>query len=388
MDFHFTPEQERFREELRSFILSEAPREIREDPTLGENMADREFSRKLGQKGWIGLAWPLEYGGAGMGPIDRLVYNEEIILNKAPVDYHLIAERQMGPSIIAFGSEEQQAFFLPRIAAGEMGISIGYSEPETGSDLAGLQTRAIADGDDYVINGVKIWNNSNVMDYTWLAARTDLDAPKHKGISAFLVDLQTPGITINPIDDVLGDPEMCEVIFDNVRVPKTAMVGEPGQGWYIVAANLDFERSGIERIGRNHLLLMDTIQFCKETAHNGRPIFEDPLVRSRLMQRLTEFEVGRLMCYEIAWLQSQGEPTTREAAISKVFGTEVSQRIAKTCMDVLGMYGQLRPDSRWTRLRGRCQQAFLFGISLTIAGGTSEVQRNIIAQRGLGLPRA
>jgi len=387
MDFRFTPEQERLRQELREFILREVPQEVREDPTLGENMVDREFSRKMGQRGWIGISWPKEYGGAGLGPIERLIYNEEIILNRAPVGYHLVAERQMGPTIIMFGSEEQKAFFLPRIARGELGFAIGYSEPGTGSDLAGLQTRAVADGDDFVINGTKIWNSAHKQDYFWVAARTDPQAPKHKGISVFLVDLKTPGITINPIRNMLGDAAFCEVVLDNVRVPKSALLGEVNQGWYIVASNLDFERSGIERVGRNYLLLQDVIRFCRETSYNGEPLGKNPLVRHRLAERLIEFEVGRLMCYRIAWLQSQGQVPNKEASISKVFGTETSQRIAHTCLQVLGLYGQLRPGSRWARLKGRCERAYLFSVSLTIGGGTSEVQRNIIATRGLGLPR-
>lgn len=387
MDFRFMPEQERLRQNLRQFILDEVPREVREDPIRGENLHDRGFSRKMGQRGWIGIAWPEEYGGQGFGPIERLIYNEEIILNRAPVGYHLIAERQMGPSIMMFGTDAQKAEFLPRIARGELGVGIGYSEPETGSDLAGLTTRAVADGDDFVINGTKMWSAAHKFDYMWLAARTAPEAPKHKGISVFLVDLKTPGITINPIAQMTGEEAFCEVIFSNVRVPKTAIVGEQGQGWYVVASNLDFERSGIERVGRNYLLLKDTVAFCKETGFNGQPLGHNTLVRYRLMDRLIEFEVGRLLCYSIAWLQSAGQVPNREASISKVFGTEASQRMAKTCIDVLGLYGQLHPDSPWAQLKGRAECAYLFSVSLTLGGGTSEVQRNVIALRGLGLPR-
>lgn len=387
MDFRVTPEQERLRQSIRQFILDEVPREVREDPLRGENLHDREFSRKMGQRGWIGIAWPREYGGQGLGPIERLIYNEEVILNRAPVAYHLISERQMGPSIIMFGTEEQKAEFLPRIARGELGVGIGYSEPETGSDLAGLKTRAVSDGDDFIINGTKMWSAAHQFDYMWLAARTNPDAPKHKGITVFLVDLKTPGITINPIAQMTGAKAFCEVIFSDVRVPKSAIIGEKDQGWYVVATNLDFERSGIERIGRNYLLLQDTIQFCKEVGFNGQPLARNTLVRHRLVERLIEFEVGRLLCYSIAWLQSVGQVPNREASISKVFGTEASQRMAKTCIDVLGLYGQLQPDSPWAQLKGRAERAYLFSVSLTIGGGTSEVQRNIIAMRGLGLPR-
>ena len=385
MDFEWTPEQQRFRQEIRSFLHSELTPELR-----GEGVDDYapEFSRKMGQRGLIGLAWPQEYGGRGLGPMERLIYTEEMLLSGAPIGYHHVAERQMGPSIIMVGTDEQKERFLPAIARGELSFAIGYSEPDTGSDLAGLKTQAVRDGDDYVVNGAKIWNSAHKCDYIWLAARTDPDAPKHHGISVFLVDLRTPGITISPIEDMAGLPRFCLVTFEDARIPKGALVGEENHGWYVVAANLDFERSGIERVAAGYPLWQDFLAFTKKASFNGRRLIDEPRVRQALAQTQIEFEVGRLLCYKVAYETSLGRVPNIEATASKLFGCEVSQRRARTMSQILGLYGQLELGSPHAPLAGRVERAWMYAITWTIAGGTSEILRNIIATRGLGLPRA
>jgi alkylation response protein AidB-like acyl-CoA dehydrogenase len=385
MDFSWTPEQQAFRQELRVFLNAELTPEMRR---LGaEDGASQEFSRRMGRRGLIGLPWPKEYGGRGLGHLERLIYSEEMLLSGAPIGYHHNAERQMGPSIIMVGTEEQKREFLPRIARGELSIAIGYSEPDTGSDLAGLKTRAVRDGDDYVVDGAKVWNAAHRSDYIWLAARTDPDAPKHRGISVFMVDLKTPGTTISPIQNMAGIPGFCLVTFEGARVPKSALIGEENRGWYVVAANLDFERSGIERVAQGYSLWQDFLAFVKQASFNGHRLADDPRVRNTLAQTQIEFEVGRLLCYKVAYEMSQGRVPNIEATASKLFGCEATQRRARTMSQVLGLYGQLEPGSPHAPLAGRVERAWVYAITWTIAGGTSEIMRNIIATRGLGLPR-
>jgi len=389
MDFAFTPEQERLRQELRDFLDRELTPEIMEslDYRPEEGLCSREFSRRMGQAGWIGAGWPREYGGRGLGPVERTIITEELVYRRAPIAYHYTAERQFGPSLMLVGTPEQKAFFLPRIARGEMGIAIGYSEPNAGSDLANVQTRAVADGDDYLITGQKVWTSgAHRMDYIWLTTRTNPEVPKHKGISVFLFPLNLPGITVRPLYTMAGG-RFNEVFLDNVRVPRSAMVGEKDQGWYVIAANLDFERSGIERLAEVRPFFEELLRFARETRHNGRPLTAEPLVRYRLAQLEIEYRVGRWLAYRVGWLQSQGRVPNYEASVSKLFGSEWGQRVAQVGSYLLGLYAPLRRDSRWARLAGQVAQATLSTISDTIRAGTSEVQRNIIALRGLGLPR-
>ncbi|MBI4311600.1 MAG: acyl-CoA dehydrogenase family protein [Chloroflexi bacterium] len=389
MDFTFTPGQEALRQEIRQYLAGELTPEFRNAryEVAGVGVS-REFSRKLGQKGWIGLAWPREYGGKALGYIEFLVYREEMVMAGAPIAYHLTAENQMAPSIMQSGSEEQKRWFIPRIAGGEMSICIGYSEPGTGSDLASLETRAARDGDDFVINGVKTWNSgARHSQFVWLAARTNADVPKHRGITVFLVDMGLPGITVRPIVNMAGIEGFSAITFEDVRVPKGAVVGEVDRGWYVAAQNLDYERSGIERVAGNYPVLRDFVALIKEARHNGEAIASRPEVRSRVAQMFIELEVGRLLAYKIAWMQSQGQVPNKEASVSKLFGAETTQRNARAMLEIMGLYGQLAEGSPHAPLQGRLLRAWYGGVSATIAAGTSEIQRNIIAQRGLDLPR-
>lgn len=393
MDFSFTPEQEAFRQKIRDFLAQELTPEFRRRALAeggGEGHAvARAFSRKLAGKGWIGLSWPKEYGGGGLGHVERAIYNEEMVLNDVP-EIHHTAERQMGPSIIVYGTDEQKKRYLPPIIRGEASYAIGYSEPGSGSDLAGLEMRGAEDGDDYVINGTKLWGGTKEADYHWLAVRTNPDAPKHRGISVFIVDLRnTPGITINPIVAMSGNAgNLCETVYEDVRVPKENIIGEKDQGWYVTTGNLDFERSGIERVASNYRTLQDIIAFARDARVDGVPIAYHPAIRHRLAELAIEFQIGRTLSYVVAWKQGEGLDFNREATTNKLFGAEVSQRVGRMAIEVLGLYGQLSTGSRRAPLGGRLEQAYLHSVSLTIAGGTSEIQRNVIATRGLGLPRS
>lgn len=388
MEFSFTDDQKIFRQDIKSFIEQELTPEMLEEPgEVAGVKYSKKFSKKLGDKGWIGLAWPKEYGGQGLDQIDQMIYLEEMITNAAPIGYHYTAERQMIPSIIISGTEEQKQWFIPRVAKGELAMSIGYSEPETGSDLASIQTRAIPNGNDYIINGSKIWNGAHNTEWMWLATRTKTDGPSHKGISVFLVDLTLPGIQIEPFENMANEKNFAIVTFEDVRVPKRMMVGEENRGWYVVMVNLDFERSGIERVAVNYPILREFVNYLKITPRHGSILWDDPIIRNKVAEMFVEVEVGRLLSYKIAWMQNRGIIPNKEATISKVFGAQITQRNGRKMMEILGMNGLLEMDPKYAPLKGKILKAWYDSYSTTITGGTSEIMRNVIALRGLGLPR-
>jgi len=382
VEFRFTDDQEQFRSQIRSFLDVElADRAKRPDMSEGFS---KSFSKKLAGRGWIGMAWPQEYGGKGLSPIERLIFTEEMVTRQAPTGYHFVAERQMGPSIIVNGTEDQRREHLPKIINAEESWAIGMSEPGAGSDLASVQTRAVRDGDEYVVNGQKIWTSSaHLADMIWLVTRTDPDAPKHRGISILIVDMKSPGISVRPLVNMGNQHNFNEVYFDNVRVPRRNLVGEENRGWYVTAGNLDFERSGIERIVTSGLLFAEVMTYAKTL--KGDPRFAR--LRTELAERYLELQTGRLLAYRVAWQLSKNQLPNYEASMSKVFGTEWTQRMTNTAMHMIATFGLAdRPEAE--TLRARIINGYLNAISLTIAGGTSEIQRNIIATRGLGLPRS
>jgi alkylation response protein AidB-like acyl-CoA dehydrogenase len=382
VDFRYTDDQEQFRSQIRSFLDVElADRANRPDMSEGFS---KSFSKKLAGRGWIGMAWPQEYGGKGLSPIERLIFTEEMVTRQAPTGYHFVAERQMGPSIIVNGTEDQRREHLPKIINAEESWAIGMSEPGAGSDLASVQTRAVRDGDEYVVNGQKIWTSSaHLADMIWLVTRTDPDAPKHRGISILIVDMKSPGVSVRPLVNMGNQHHFNEVYFDNVRVPRQNLVGEENRGWYVTAGNLDFERSGIERIATSGLLFTEVMTYAKTL--KGDPRFGR--LRTELAERYLELQTGRLLAYRVAWQLSKNQLPNYEASMSKVFGTEWTQRMTNTAMHMIATFGLAdRPEAE--TLRARIINGYLNAISLTIAGGTSEIQRNIIATRGLGLPRS
>jgi alkylation response protein AidB-like acyl-CoA dehydrogenase len=386
MDFRFTPAQDAFRQELRDFLTVELPRvRITAD---GEAFGafSQPFSKKLAEKGWIGLAWPAEYGGRNLSPIERTIFTEEMVAHEAPTAYHHVAERQMGPSIIRQGTEEQKRDILPKIVSADISFAIGMSEPGAGSDLANVQTRAVHDGDDYIVNGQKIWtSNAHKADMIWLVCRTDPEAPKHRGISILLLDMKSPGISVRPLINMAGTHGFNEVFFDNVRVPRRNLVGEENRGWYVVAENLDYERSGIERIAATAGLFHDIVSYVRRRTDAAGAQVEG--ARRALADRAIELEVGRMLAYRVAWLLSQGKIPNYEASMSKAYGSEWTQRLAGTGVKVMTAYGMARTAEE-RALRRKIEGAYLTTVAATIQGGTSEIQRNIIATRGLGLPRS
>ena len=390
MEFKFTPEDDAFRHELRSFVRQELPDDWEGGGRWPEEW-DWDFTRdmrqKLAAKGWLTMHWPQEYGGQDASPVRSAIYNEELAYLRAP-GRDIFGVRMLGPTLMIHGSEEQKQTHLPPIARADVQWSQGYSEPESGSDLASLNTRAVLDGDDYVINGAKIWTTlAHRSDWIMCLARTDTEAPKHRGISFILVDMKTPGIEVRPIVNMAGGHEFNQVIFDNVRVPRRNVVGEENRGWYVAVTLLDFERSGIDYSAMGRRLLDETREYAEETKREGEALIKTPWVRNLLADRYIECEVARLMAYNVAYLQGEGLVPNKEASISKVFGSESLQRSTNACLEILGMYGALGRGEKWAVLKGRVQEHWMIAFSHKIAAGTSEVQRNIIAGRGLGLPR-
>ena len=395
MDFRFTTQQEAFRREIREWLEGVLPRFQVGRDFIGRSEVEAEdtryspaFSRELGKKGWIGMAWPESLGGHGLGFIEQMLFNEEMVRQRAPCGYHLPAERQMGPSILHAGSDEQKSFFIPQVIAGEVGFAIGYTEPNAGSDLASLQTQARQDGDDYVINGQKMWaGGAHFVEYLWTAVRTDPAAPKHRGVSVFVIPLKgTPGLTVRPFHAMSG-ARYNEVFFDNVRVPASAMVGEKDRGWYTVAHNLDFERSGIERVAQAEMQWEEVVGCAREMTVGRKPLLSQAGVQRRLAEVALELKVERNLCYRVGWMQSNGLVPNAEVSVSRLYGSEAGQRACRAFISVLGMHGMLARDSKYAPIRGKVLRKYLDSVANTIRAGTAEVQRNIIAGRGLGLPR-
>ena len=390
MEFKFTEEDEQFRTELRAFMKTELPEtwegagRYPEEDDWDLNVVVR---KKMADKGWLTMHWPEEYGGQNASPVKSAIYNEEIAYMRAP-GRDIFGVRMLGPTLMIHGSEEQKKAHLPSVAKGEIQWCQGYSEPESGSDLASLSTRAVRDGDDLVINGGKVWTTmAHRADWIMLLTRTDPDAPKHRGISFVLVDMKSPGVTVRPIINMAGGHEFNQVTFDDVRVPRANVVGDEDRGWYVAVTLLDFERSGIDYSAAARRMLDDVKEFATETKRNGQPLIEIPWVRTLMADRYIDCEVARLMAYNVAYMQSQDLIPTKEASMSKVFGSETVQRVTDASLDILGQFGTLVRDDKWAPLKGRVQEHWMNAFAGTIAAGTSEVQRNIIAGRGLGLPR-
>jgi alkylation response protein AidB-like acyl-CoA dehydrogenase len=393
MDFRFTESEERLRQELRAFLKETLPPDWQ---GLGSEISDDDwefgqwFNKKLAERGWIAPAWPKEYGGLGATYIEQAIFGEELAYHRAPNGGRIFGVGMIGPTLIVHGTEEQKRRHLPGIARGEVLWCQGYSEPGAGSDLASLQTRAVRDGDEYVINGQKIWTTqAHRAHWMFLLARTDPNAPKHKGISFFLVDMKTPGITVRPILNMADRHEFNEVFFEDVRVPKENLVGGENRGWYVAMTLLDFERSSIGASAASRRTLEELAQFAREerVGGNGARIIDQGWVRQGLAERFIEVEVARWMSYRVASMQQRGQVPNYEASMVKVFATEAAQRMYHFGTKLLGLYGQLRPGSKYAPLFGRIEQGYLTSVAPTIYSGTNEIQRNIIATRGLGLPR-
>ncbi len=392
MDWKWSNEEEGFRQEVRDYLKAELPtgwgKEIFYDQDDDEQFKfAHEFTKKLAKKGWLVVSWPKDYGGQDWPFWKQVLFYEELAYAGAPI-IGINAVRYLGPTIMLYGNEEQKQMHLPGIAGCEVTWCQGYSEPNSGSDLASLQTSAIEDGDDFVINGQKIWTSgAQHSHWIFMLARTDPQVPKHKGISYFLVDMKTPGITVQPLIDMSGGHHFNQVFFDNVRVPRSGLLGEKNNGWYMATTTLSFERAGVEGPMHAKRMLESLIDYSKQTKRNGKPLAKDPVIRQKLAQMAVEIDVARAIAYRVATAINGKQVPGPESPALKVFGSELFQRLSQVGMDLLGLYGQLKPGSKWAPLRGQIENLYVTSISRTIAAGTSEIQRNIIADRGLKLPR-
>lgn len=389
MDITFTPEQNAFREEVIAFLKQEITPEFVqefEQEDAASSYASPAFSRKLAEQGWLTLHWPPEYGGQGRSLIYQTILNEQLGYFRAPVGWHNIATEWVAMPLILYGTEEQKQRFLPPIARAEVSYAPAFTEPEAGSDLANVKTRAVKDGDHYVINGLKVFiTPAHRANYLWLLAVTDPKAKRHQGLSVFIVDKSTPGVTVKGVPTV-NHGRLNDVYLENVRVPAVNLIGKESGGWQVAMTTLNIERSGIYYVAANQSWLKDLVQFARETARYGRPLIQDPVVRQKLAYWATELEAQRMLSWRIAWLQSQGIQPGMEASIQSLRVRLTEHDFANFAMELLGLYGQLSPGSPWVPLRGRIEKMYLSSSSQH-AGGTTEIQKNIIAIHGLGLPR-
>jgi alkylation response protein AidB-like acyl-CoA dehydrogenase len=386
VDFSLTPEQEAFQNQVRRFIQEHLTPELR-DEVEREQYAigplGKEFVRLMGRQGWLGIGWPREFGGQGRGAIDQWLFLEEMAAENLPTGG--LTLNSVGPTLMRVGSEQQKNQYLPAILRGEIEFAVGYTEPNAGSDLAALQTRAVRDGDSYVINGQKIYTSAaHHSTHIWLLARTDPKAPKHRGISIFIVPIGIPGVTIRPLE-TMGSERSNEVFFEDARVPAENLVGEENRGWYYVTVALDYERLMPHTRTRRSLEYL--IDYAKATVVDGRALSKHPRVRTTLARLAVEVEVCRLFSLRDAWMLEQGQVPNTEASIFKIWMTELNERIATAAQDIMGPYAALRGEDALAPVEGRLEKMYRTFPLYKFAGGTNEVMRNIIAQRGLGMPR-
>ncbi|MBI3744817.1 MAG: acyl-CoA dehydrogenase family protein [Chloroflexi bacterium] len=388
MRFTLTPELQAWQKEVGDWVEKELPKDIEggEDAYNDDNWPKtREFRKKLGKRGWVGIGWPKEHGGMGASVMEQVVFNETMVYHHAPLDPQIY---QVCPAIMMHGSDDLKKRFLDATARQEIVWCQGFSEPNSGSDLASLQTKAVKDGDEWVINGSKIWTSyGHRADWIHILVRTDQDVPKHKGITYLIADMHSPGVRIQPLINIAGSHGFNQVFFDNVRVPSGNIIGEVNRGWYVAMTTLDNERSGIVQVSGARRQLHDLLDYVVKTPRTSPVVRRDLAIRHRLAELAIEAEMSRNLAYRVGWLQHNGKTFDMPASISKTFASELSQRISRAAMDSVGLYAQFWRNVKHAPLGGRLPTTYLGSIASTIAAGTSEINRNIIATRGLGLPR-
>ena len=387
MDFALSNDEQAIVAEVREYVASEANDALREELACNETVyggpLSRAFIKPFAARGWLVPNWPRQYGGLESSEMVSYLIRDE--LAQADVVIAFAGAHMGGPMILRDGSEAMKQAFLPRLASGEIEFCLGYSEPGAGSDLMGLKMQAEDKGDHFLVNGQKIFNtHAHVADYHWLAVRTDSTVPKHHGISILVVDLDSPGITIRPLHTMAGS-RTNEVFYDDVRVPKERLLGEMNMGLRYIMGALDYERMFL--YGQYENFFNELLAYVNTTTIDGQPASQDPLIRQRMAQMRMELEVCRMMYYQLACMLDKGTIPSYQSSMEKMFVTEYAQRLADTALEILGQFGQLTEGSKEVRLRGKAELLYRKAVVETIYGGSSEIQRNIIAQRGLGLPR-
>jgi len=391
MDFQFSEEQERFRQGVRDFLDKELPPDwMALEPFPEQELETEEgwafclsLRRKMAEKGWLSLWWPKEYGGQERSRVEYTILREEIFYRGAP-GFDGFGSMMLSPVLLTYGTEEQKRKYLSVIARGEIQWCQGFSEPNAGSDLASLTMRAVEDGDYFILDGQKCWTSlGHRADWGFFLVRTDPNAAKHKGLSFLLVDMKTLGITMSPVYNLLGHRHWNEVFFEGVRVPKENLLGEKNQGWYVATTVLNNERVGIEHYAVCKRALDRLIQYVSQK----ESLAKNPIIRQELATLATEVEVCHLFCYRTAWMQDKGLNPVYEASMGKSFVNDVLSHVAEAGLQILGLYGQLGKGSKWAPLDGTIEQTYLSYPPWMLAAGSPEIQKNIIATMGLGLPR-
>ncbi len=389
MEIGYTPEQEKLRDTLREYYAQLLTPEIEAELAVSEGIGPtvRSVVKQMASDGWLGIGWPTEFGGQGRSAIEQFIFFDESMQAGAPVP--MLTINTVGPTIMEFGTEEQKAEFLPQILAGDIHFCIGYSEPNAGTDLAALTTRAVRDGDEYVINGSKIWTSlAGGADYIWLAVRTDPDASKHKGISMIIVPMDTPGIRVVPMS-LMSSHNINYTFFEDVRVPAANLVGGENKGWNLITSQLNRERVTLCSPGIIDRALSDTIEWAAGTKlPDGSRVIDQEWVQEHLARVKAEVEFLRLINWKVAWQATQNTLDVADASIIKVFGTEFYLRAFRSLMEVIGQAGYLRRGTPGAVLKGRLEMYARSMVILTFGGGTNEIQRDLIAIFGLGMPRS
>jgi alkylation response protein AidB-like acyl-CoA dehydrogenase len=389
MHIGYDTEQESLRQELRAYyeqlLTPEVEAQLARSHGVGPEM--RKVVRQMGEDGWLGIGWPKEWGGQGRSAIEQFIFFDESMRAGAPVP--MLTINTVGPTIMNFGSDEMKADFLPRIIKGEIHFCIGYTEPGAGTDLAALQTKAVRDGDEYIINGQKIFTSlAGDADYCWLATRTDPDAKKHKGISMFVVPMDTPGIKVVPMH-LMSEHDINQVYYDDVRVPASALVGGENNGWGLITNQLNHERVTLCSSGIIERALVDTRRWAQETKlADGSRVVDQEWVQVHLARVRARLEFLRLANWQVAWKSTQGELDIAAASSIKVFGTEFYLEAFRLLFEVIGQQGYLRQDTPDSVLKSRLERYYRSLLILTFGGGVNEVQRDLIAVFGLGMPMA
>jgi 3-oxocholest-4-en-26-oyl-CoA dehydrogenase alpha subunit len=389
MEIGYTEEQEALRTELReyysSLLTADLEAELARAGGVGPTV--RRVVKQMAADGWLGIGWPKEYGGQGRSAVEQFIFFDESMRSGAPVP--MLTVNTVGPTIMAFGSDEQKEFFLPRILAGEIHFCIGYTEPNAGTDLAALVTKGEVDGDELVINGQKVFTSlAGDADYCWLAVRTNSDASKHKGISIVIVPMDTPGVRVVPMQ-LIGDHNINTTYWEDVRVPLKNVVGGLNNGWSLITNQLNHERVTLCSPGIIERALGDTIEWAKTTMlTDGRKVIDQEWVRINLAKVHAKLEFLRLINWKVAWTATQGHLDVADASSIKVFGTEFYLEALRLLSEVIGPTAALQRDSAGAVLKGRLESYSRGLIILTFGGGTNEVQRDLIAIFGLGMPRS
>ena len=388
MFLDYTPEQKALQEEIRAYMADLMSDELRDELHETEGGGPLYFAamEKLAADKWLGIGWPKDVGGQGRGPIEQFIFFDEVQAAGFPVP--ILTLNTVGPPLIKFGSDEQRAKYLPRVLEGKCHFSIGYSEPGAGTDLASLKTKAVREGDEYVINGQKTWTSlADHADYLWLAVRTDPDVAKHKGISIIIVPVETEGVALTPIS-VLGDNNIHTVYLENVRVPVSNLVGDENAGWRLITTQLNHERVALNAVGPIRRLRDDTIAWAKETdAGGGKKVIDLPWVQANLARIDAKLEVLLLLNWQQAWGIAENRLHPADASAIKVYGSEFYVEGSRLLLEILGEGGILKRGSAGAIIKGQVEKFYRISLVLTFGGGTNEVQRDIIAQAGLRMPR-